>query len=138
MHLKDKYGVAKAFAFIGYVPGMEYIYTTLQEAGYVVVFKPTLRVRSGSRTIIKGNVDAELVLHTMIEWAHFEQAVIVTGDGDFYCLMKHLLLNGKLSRVLVPDKGQYSSLLRSFASHIVFMNSLKKTVQKNSQNKGGA
>jgi len=131
--LKDKYGIAKAFAFIGYVPGREYIYTTLQEAGFVVIFKPTLHVRSAHQTIIKGNVDAELVLHAMIEWVHFEQAVIVTGDGDFYCLINHLLEHEKLSRLLIPDQLRYSSLLRSFGSHIVFMNSLQQAIQKNPQ-----
>jgi|SRR3989338_5355696 len=84
IYLRDKYSVKKAFIFIGYVPANEFLYTSLQEAGYVLVFKTTLQMRSGDRMVIKGNVDAELVLHTMIEWNNFDEAVIVTGDGDFY------------------------------------------------------
>ena len=42
IYLKDKYKINKAFLFIGYVAGNESLYTFLQEAGYIVIFKPTL------------------------------------------------------------------------------------------------
>src|SRR5687768_3052949 len=85
--LSDKYGVVKAFLFIGYVPSQQNLYTALQEYGYILVFKPTLSLGEGR---IKGNVDAELVLHAMIEYPNYSQAVIVSGDGDFHCLVEHL------------------------------------------------
>ena len=56
-YLEDKYGVVKAFLFIGYVPTQQNLYTALQEYGYILVFKPTLILQHGK---IKGNVDAEL------------------------------------------------------------------------------
>ena len=76
LFLKDKYAVTKAFTFIGYIPGNERLYTALQEAGFIVVFKPTLEIRKGKQAITKGNVDAELVLHTMIEWGNFDRTII--------------------------------------------------------------
>lgn len=79
-YLKDKYGITKAFLFIGYVPQNQRMYTKLQEDGYLLVFKPTLLLPAGK---VKGNVDAELVLHTMIEFANFGRALIVTGDVRF-------------------------------------------------------
>jgi uncharacterized LabA/DUF88 family protein len=36
---------------------------------------------------VKGNVDAELVLHTMIEYDNYSKAIIISGDGDFFCLV---------------------------------------------------
>jgi len=42
VYLKDKYKVSKVFLFIGYVAGNEALYTFLQKAGYIIVFKPTL------------------------------------------------------------------------------------------------
>src|SRR5438270_1884497 len=39
--LADKYGVTKAFMFIGYVPEFEPLYEQLHEAGYAIVLKPT-------------------------------------------------------------------------------------------------
>jgi uncharacterized LabA/DUF88 family protein len=44
---------------------------------------------------IRGNVDAELVLRNMIEIQNYEKAVIVSGDGDFHCLINVKDLRGK-------------------------------------------
>ena len=71
----------------------------------------------GDKVIIKGNVDAELVLHTMILYKNYQKALIVSGDGDFYCLIEYLEKKGKLLRVLVPNK-HYSSLLRKFNDYV--------------------
>lgn len=87
VYLRDKYMVSEAYLFLGYLQGNEPLYTELQQAGYICIFKPTLELRDGK---IKGNVDAELVLHTMINYERFNKAVIVSGDGDFYCLVEYL------------------------------------------------
>ncbi len=122
-YLSDKYGVAKAFLFIGYVPTNQDLYTALQEQGYILIFKPTLILKNGR---IKGNVDAELVLHAMVEYQNYQKAVIVSGDGDFHCLIKYLRGKGKLKKLIIPNRSKFSSLLREFLSYDVdFMNNLK-------------
>lgn len=126
IYLKDKYGVAKAFIFIGYVPQNQDLYTNLQKDGYILIFKPTLSLPNGG---VKGNVDAELVLHTMIEYQNYDKAVIVTGDGDFYCLVDYLKKNDKLLKLLVPNMNKFSSLFRKIMPHIVFMNNLRKKLE---------
>ena len=73
----------------------------------------------------KGNVDAELVLHAMIEYPNYDKAVIVTGDGDFHCLIEYLKKQNKLSRIIIPNRYKFSSLLRKFATDMVFMNDLR-------------
>ncbi len=42
--LKDKYGVDKAFMFIGYMPENQDMYERLNEAGFAIVLKPTLEM----------------------------------------------------------------------------------------------
>ncbi|MFA5067609.1 MAG: hypothetical protein WC466_06175, partial [Candidatus Izemoplasmatales bacterium] len=39
VYLKEKYGVSKAFLFIGYVEGNNDLYAFLQNAGFVCIFK---------------------------------------------------------------------------------------------------
>jgi len=129
IYLKDKYHVEKAFLFIGYVPGNQQLYTFLQKVGYIVVFKPILEISKEKKTKIKGNVDAELVLHTMIEYKNYDKAIIVSGDGDFYCLIEYLANNNKLAKIIVPNK-KYSSLLRKFAMFIVNISFLKDKSHK--------
>lgn len=120
-YLSDKYHVSKAFLFLGFLPTNQNMYTALQQAGFILIFKPTLNVQGKT----KGNVDAELVLHTMIEYQNYDKAVIVSCDGDFYCLVKYLAKQHKLEKLIIPDQRRYSSLLREFLSNAVFMNGLK-------------
>lgn len=94
----------------------------MQSFGYILVFKPTLQ---GAKGKIKGNVDAELVLHVMKEMPHYDKALIVSGDGDFCCLIEYLKKMNKLLNLMIPDVNQYSSLLRKFSPDIVFMNNLR-------------
>lgn len=129
IYLKEKYQVEKAYLFIGHVAGNESLYTFLQKSGYILVFKPTLKFNKGKKRYTKGNVDAELVLHTMIEWENFNKAIIVSGDGDFYCLIEYLESKKKLGKIITPNH-KYSSLLRKFANYIVQAELFKNKVKK--------
>ncbi|MDP1759128.1 MAG: NYN domain-containing protein [Thermodesulfovibrionales bacterium] len=125
-YLEDKYSVTKVFLFLGYVPQNQDLYTSLQESGYIVIFKPTLTLPNGK---VKGNVDAELVLHTMVEYQRYDKALLVTGDGDFYCLVDYLIKQEKLLKLMVPNEKKFSSLFRKVMSHVVFMNNLKEKLE---------
>jgi uncharacterized LabA/DUF88 family protein len=121
-YLDEKYSVTKAFLFIGFVPTNQSLYTSLQKYGFILIFKPTLQLPDGR---VKGNIDAELVLHAMIEYPNYNKALIVTGDGDFYCLVDYLKRQEKLLRLMVPNRFKFSSLLKKWMPDIVFMNDLR-------------
>ncbi len=125
VHLKEKYHVIKAFLFIGYISENKDLYVSLQEAGFICIFKPTLNYKDG---ITKGNCDAELVLQAMIEYPNYDKAVIVTGDGDFYCLVNYLLEKKKLKNVVIPNRLKFSALLKwkSFRPYLRYMNDLER------------
>lgn len=124
-YLRNKYNVLEAHLFIGYKPGNEALYTSLQKMGYIVVLKPTMELPDGT---VKGNVDAELVLHTMIQFRKYDKAIIVSGDGDFRCLVEYLAQKNKLLHVLAPNK-YYSTLLREFNNHIVRIDLLRSSLE---------
>lgn len=69
IYLNDKHKVKKAFLFIGFIETNQSLYTSLQNDGYILVFKPTMTLPSGKP---KGNVDAELVLHTILELPNYD------------------------------------------------------------------
>jgi|SRR3989344_2822713 len=58
--------------------------------GYHLIFKPTVTHKIKGKHETKGNVDAELVLHTLIQFPNYSKAIIVSGDGDFHCLIEYL------------------------------------------------
>lgn len=131
IYLKEKYGVEKAFLFLGYVTKYQKMYTQFRRFGYTLIFKPTLF--SG---VIKGNVDAEVILHAMIEHDNYDKAVLVSGDGDFYCLVEYLAKKRKLLCLLVPNRYSYSSLLKRFMRYIVFMNDLREKLVYRQKKRG--
>ena len=128
VYLKEKYNVSKAFLFIGYIEGNNSLYQRLQEADFICIFKPTLVYKDGKT---KGNVDAELVLHAMIEYQNYERAVIVSGDGDFHCLVTHLIQKDKLKAVLIPNRFKYSALLKqkNVRPYLKYINDLQKKLE---------
>ena len=124
--LSERYGVTKAYMFIGYVPEFEDIYEKMHQAGYAVVLKPTFdmsrprtddNAKAKSDKPVKGNVDADMVLWAMKEMKNYDKAVIVSGDGDFFGLVEYLHQEDKLLKLLTPT-GQYSSLFHQFESYI--------------------
>lgn len=128
VYLKEKYGVKKAFLFLGYIKDYEKMYSFLKQTGYTCIFKPTLEYKDGTT---KGNCDAELVLQTMIEYNNYNSAVIVSGDGDFYCLVKYLLENNKLKTIIIPNKLKFSALLKFkiFRNYLRYLNDLKEKLE---------
>ncbi|MDD3399834.1 MAG: NYN domain-containing protein [Candidatus Paceibacterota bacterium] len=133
--LREKYGVSRAYIFLGFVPANANLYRDLQNWGYVVVFKPTLPDGVGD---VKGNCDAELVLQAVSDTYEllYDSAVVVTGDGDFACLVKFLKEKMKFRVVLSPNYKKASVLLRRTApDNMVFLDRLKNRLkyEKNSQ-----
>lgn len=129
-YLREKYAVTKAYIFIGYMEENKDLYKSLQEYGYVLIFKPTLRYKDGTT---KGNCDAELVLQAMIDYADYDKAVIVSGDGDFFCLADYLAKNDKLECVLIPNSNKYSALFKklnkSDKKYLNFLNNLRQKLE---------
>lgn len=129
-YLQNKYDVTKAYLFIGQVVGNESLYESLIKMGYLLIFKPTLEYHQRGKVIIKGNVDAELVLHSIIRFKKYNKAIIVSGDGDFHCLIEYLDKKKKLLKILTPTK-HYSALLREFNedNYIVRIDLLRSSLE---------
>lgn len=127
VYLKEKYSVKTAYLFIGYLPENKNLYSSLQKYGYVLSFKPVVKNDKGEP---KGNVDADLVLQSMIDYNEYFKAVIVTSDGDFYSLVEYLYKNKKLEIVLSPNKKNCSVLLQKAAREkIWFLDNLRKRLE---------
>lgn len=127
-YLSDKFRVNKAFLFIGYIKQNDKMYQQLKSYGYDLVFKPTVKDDHGKA---KGNVDAELVLHSAkIQYDKYDKAVIVSGDGDFYCLHEFLVKYKKLLRIIIPNEKSESSLLKPFQKYKTFLVFEKNKLEK--------
>jgi uncharacterized LabA/DUF88 family protein len=123
IYLKEKYNVSTAYMFIGYVSSNQSLYTSLQKASFVLVFKPTLPNKDGS---VKGNIDADLVLQVMIDYKDnkFDKVIIITSDGDFYSLVNYLYEQDKLLYVISPYLRCSVLLKKTAREKLLFMDNL--------------
>ncbi len=153
-YLEKDQGVTEAFMFIGYVPEFEPMYQQLHDSGYKIVLKPTFDMTkphpemmlehtdkpTAEQSPAKGNIDADLVLWAMKEFPHYSKAVIVSGDGDFFCLVEYLEAQKKLGKILTPN-DHYSGLYNRYDSYVVRLDTLKRRLaysdrRSGSKNKG--
>ncbi len=134
IYLREKYGVSVAYLFLGYIPEYQDLYFALQKNGYILKFKPVLPHQDGQH---KGNVDADLVLQTVVDFYenNFDKAIIITSDGDFYSLVKFLYDRRRLEAVISPYIKTCSVLLKKTAKEkIIFMWNLRMKLEYKKKN----
>ena len=113
VYLERKYNVSEAYYFFGaYDPEHEDMYVAIQKYGYILVFREHSQKMTGNK---KGNVDTDIVFSIMrnLYKNEFNKAVLVSGDGDYYRTVKFLIAEGKLEKILMPNKKYASSLYKS-------------------------
>ncbi len=130
-YLQDKYDAGKIFVFLGFLQKRKRFYRELQDIGFQLVFKEVTKYIKNGSISYKGNIDAELVLYCVrIEYDNYDKAIIVSGDGDFKCLIAYLEKEGKLRRILIPNKKSFSSLLLSFDGYIDFVSDQRNRLKE--------
>ncbi len=118
--LRQKYSPLNVYLFIGLIPSRTAFYQHLQECGYILIFKQTITVKG----TVKGNCDAELVLKAVSDFytQSCSSCWLLTGDGDFGCLVEFLKEHQAINGVLSPDHKKCSILLRNKNTEITFLN----------------
>lgn len=106
-YLRDKYQVAKAIVFIGYIKGNEWIYDLLQNAGFLLEFRQT-RVLSNGK-FDNGNCDCDLVAYALDAKNEYDKAVIIANDSDYISTIQRLSRQQKLKMVISPQAIETTS-----------------------------
>ena len=114
IHLMEKHAVNIAYYFIGYMPENKLLYAALRKQGYELIFKEVAVYGDE----VKGNVDVNLTLQSMIDIDNYGKAVIITSDGDYACLVECLHSKGKLECLIACSRGGCSYLLRKLHDRI--------------------
>lgn len=118
--LRQKYNPQNVYIFIGLVPSKTKLYEYLQRCGFILVFKQTISVDGET----KGNCDAELVLRATSHFyeKEYDECILLTGDGDFGCLVEFLAERGAMHSIISPNKKKCSFLLRNKNTELIFLN----------------
>jgi uncharacterized LabA/DUF88 family protein len=130
VYLKDKYHVAEAYYFFGYInEEQQHLYNNLQRAGFIVTFREHNSSLKGTK---KGNVDTDIVFEVMkslIERDDFDKVLLISGDGDYKKMVDYLIEIGRFKKILFPDKNASSSLYKKIGRSY-FDDLDKKTLQR--------
>jgi uncharacterized LabA/DUF88 family protein len=118
--LRQKYNANIIYLFIGFIPVKENFYRYLGNCGFTLIFKKAISIGN----FIKGNCDAELVLKVVLDFylKEFDSCILITGDGDFGCLVEFLGEQKSIVFVIAPDKKKCSILLRNKDVEVAFLN----------------
>lgn len=90
-------------------------YRKLKKFGYALFLKPVkLYEQEDGTTKRKANCDVEMAFYLMKEKDNFDRLVVLSGDGDFLPVLKHLKESGK--RIYILARGQRTAReIRQFA-----------------------
>lgn len=66
-------------------------YNRLEKFGYTMILKPVKMYEQGDGTTKrKANCDVDMTFYLMKEVGNFDRVIILSGDGDFLPVLKHL------------------------------------------------
>jgi uncharacterized LabA/DUF88 family protein len=108
--LSEKYKISIAYIFMGYISEKELLYKYLKKSGFTLIFKESVTQKG----IVKGNADAEMILQSVrdVFEKDIDNAIIVSGDGDFSCLIDFLIEKEVFKTLLIPNMKFCSYLLK--------------------------
>ncbi len=117
IYLKDKYSVAEAYYFLGYLTEeQQELYSNLQKSGFIVLFKEHNSLQTAKK---KGNVDTDIVFEIMknlVDNNEFGKIVLVSGDGDYKKVVDYLIKKNKFKKIIFANKRFVSSLYKSLGN----------------------
>ena len=70
------------------------------------------------------NESLTFLYRTQLYYICFTSCILITGDGDFGCLVEFLKENNAISGVIAPDENKCSILIRNKNIEITFLNDI--------------
>jgi len=90
-------------------------YSKLENFGYKLFLKPVKRYYQDDETTKrKANCDVDMAFHLMKEKDSFDRAIILSGDGDFLPVLKHLKSQNK-EIIILARAGRTAREIKQFA-----------------------
>ncbi len=128
LYLKNNLKADKIFLFLGYINSKQDFYLSLKEVGYEIIFRPVVKNKDG----YKANVDCDVVLHAVSKIPEYNDAVLVTNDGDYFNTVLYLTEKNKFKNVISPERKTCSKLLRRACQNkIIFLDDILLSITQN-------
>ena len=99
-YLRERYGAEKIFYYAGLDAENKKqlkFYEKLQEFDYVLRLVPLKVFADGKK---KGDVDSRMTFEMMKLFPEYGEAIVLTGDGDYYWVLEYLLEEKKGLKII--------------------------------------
>ena len=123
-YFSAKTPLAGAFFYTGYEDnqlGMKAFFRKLTTFGYEVVQVKGKRYRDGS--VKRADPDIKIVTDMLIKFSEYDEAILVSGDGDFTDTMQQLMKRGKKVKI-VSMRSRLAQELRESGAEIIFLENI--------------
>jgi uncharacterized LabA/DUF88 family protein len=138
IYLKENYGCDEIYLFIGNIrEEHSEMYIELQKSGYILIFREHA---NSAVSLKKGNIDTDLVFELMRQYAEADktrQFLLVSGDGDYFKTVRHLIARKRFIKVILPNLRFASSLYKKLGSeYFDDINNIKSYIEYYKKEKG--
>lgn len=125
VYLAKRYDVGEVYLFMGaFTNDARHVYDLFRSFGFILVWRPHGCEFAGRK---KGNVDTDVVFSMMRdlhERDDVNKMYLVSGDGDYFRTVNHIMKKGKLGKVLLPSHKNASSLYKKLSyQHYAYLDS---------------
>ena len=139
-YLRERFGVSKVLYFGG-IDDRNATQIRLHEKmktwGYELHLNPIKRfMNEQGKWYIKADVDSHMTFEMMRLFRQYDRAIILTGDGDFYWVLKYLLENKGFVWLLASHRKTAKELKRLFGHRFINFDDSRQSLEYIS-NKGG-
>ncbi len=94
-YLKERFGASKLFYYAGSDPKNTVqlqLHEKMREWGYEMQLNTVKRFKNQQGELyLKADVDSRMTFEIMLHFPHYDRAVVLTGDGDFFWVLQYLL-----------------------------------------------
>ena len=129
--------LAGAFFYTGYEDsqvGMKAFFRKLTDFGYEVVQVRGKRYRDGS--VKRADPDIKIVTDLFIKFREYDEAILVSGDGDFADAVQQLMKRGKRVKVL-SMRSRLAQELRESGAEVIFLENILPSLTMDRQMRSG-
>ena len=106
-------------------------YRKLEKFGYKLIIKPIKHFHDETgRMIRKANCDVDLTLQLMRDSVYCQQVIILSGDGDFLPVLKHLKSIGKAITILARADRTAIEMKLFAGRHFANFSTIKELIQQ--------
>lgn len=103
-----------------------HFYEKLQEFGYTLHLVPVKVFKDGKK---KADIDSRMTFEMMKYFSQYDNAVVLSGDGDYYWVLEYLLLNKKSVKLIAHTKSTARELKKLFGEKFTDLSRIKNKIE---------